>query len=237
MSKPNPFKGTAAFVEVAFGGLDFHKPVYRRRFSSCIFSGNLNAAAFHGCSFDRCVFEAVSLAAASFTDCTFTRSDFRAIDLTETSFFAATATGCSFDRSRFGPKTLIGFTVNHASINQVHGLLRTEAALNACYAEHEQGWHVYRTFGIWTPKPAGWLWEPGELLSENCNLDRFARTGSGVHFTTAQMLRHEPRIWECLLPRWADICMPYFHESGRASLLRLIGEINNPFHQSNQELF
>lgn len=235
----HPFQG-AAIKNRDFHNLDFHKRLYRRRFTGCHFAGNLNAAAFNECTFDRCVFKNVSLNAASFTSCTFDLTDFTQVDLQETQFFSATANGCTFDRSRISAKTLTGFTVRNASINQVAGLPSTWDQLKTSYKQVElpvPGWEVFRAYGIWTPKPPGWRFEQNGLLLENANMDRFSPTGSGVHFTTRELLGKEKTIWRCVVPYWADVCMPYYSSSGRASGLFLLEEIHNPAFVPEKEPF
>uniref|UniRef100_A0A6M3K9D6 Pentapeptide repeat-containing protein n=1 Tax=viral metagenome TaxID=1070528 RepID=A0A6M3K9D6_9ZZZZ len=115
-----------------------------------------------------------------------------------------------------------------ANLSEATGLLDPVAWMSECFISDERGWIVYRAQQGTYPAPAGWVFEPGSVLTENCHPDRCQDCGCGVNFATLDWVRsnHPTQpIWRCLIP-WQygpGVVVPYNTDGkARCSHLQLL---------------
>lgn len=211
---------------------------HRQKFEDAVFiECNLTGATFSQCFFDHCIISTSKAMGLQFKDCKFINCTFDHSDLTIATFPASSFLNCSFRSARIARLTLLTATeVNRCDFSGCtlyqsgQRLPETIVALKEQYefSEEHNGWIVYRDeIGPQTKlrQPKDWTFEPGKILLEVCDMDRWRVCGPGIAFT---QLRYclSGKVWKAVVPRDADICIPYFHQHGRASALHLIELVN-----------
>jgi len=226
------------FNKEDFSGVKTHKEKFIDAvFMDCTF----NDATFVKCHFEYCIINTTAAIGLKFVDCTFDHCTFDYSDLSVASFTGSTLSECSMRHIGMNALTFLtaskvvrcdfsGCSRPYAPHGSRTGLPETYESLACTYLNDPQlgGWIVYRDeIGPQTKirQPKDWVFEPGRTLVEVCDMDRWRVCGPGIAFTQLRYCTSD-RVWMCVVPERADICIPYFHQHGRASALQLIKLMN-----------
>ena len=109
---------------------------------------------------------------------------------------------------------LRGANLSGADLSGAVGLLSPTNYLEAHFERTNDGYIVYKTFGITYASPAEWKIEAGSVIEEVVNFDRCTECGCGINVAPLEWVRREYKdaeIWKCLI-RWewlCGVCVPY----------------------------
>lgn len=108
---------------------------------------------------------------------------------------------------------LTGAELKGSNLSSAKGLLSAIDYMKLNFERVDDGYIVYKTFGMRFTPPENWEIKPGSVLTENVNFDRAEVCGCGINVAPLKWVRrrYKGEIWRCLI-RWewlSGICVPY----------------------------
>lgn len=131
---------------------------------------------------------------------------------------------------------LFGANLFGVDLRDVKGLMSKEEYLDKFFEKTDDGYVVYKVFGLFYDPNPDWVIEPGSVIEEpSCDMDRRFPSGAGINVAAKHYLIgacangciRRP-IWRCLIRHeWLDgVCAPYTSASTlRCNKLQLIETI------------
>lgn len=126
-------------------------------------------------------------------------------------------------------------SLNGANLSDTTGLINPIDYLNKNFEKTEEGYIVYKTFGMYYSIPNNWEIKPNCIIEEEVNCNRSNDCGCGINIATKQWVElanvyHKLPIWKLLI-KWEwlpSVVVPYNTvgkiRCGKAMLLEVINE-------------
>ena len=105
--------------------------------------------------------------------------------------------------------------LRHTDLSGANGLLNTINYLEANFDRTDEGYIVYKSFGMYYTVPDNWNIKKGSIIEENVNSNRADICGCGINVATKEWIKNEKpqikKVWKLLI-KWewlAGVVVPY----------------------------
>ncbi len=161
------------------------------------------------------------------------RPDLRGADLSDANLSGADLSGANLRganlsdadlrRADLSDADLRGADLRRANLSDATGLLDPAEYMEANFERTADGFIVYKSFGTNYPPPAGWVIEPGAILTEVVNPDRGTDCGCGINVAPRDWSSFgSGDLWRCLIRyEWLPGVVVPFHTDGKIRTSRL----------------
>ena len=152
------------------------------------------------------------------------------VDLSDADLSYANLSGASLSDADLSYANLSG-----ANLSNTTGLINPIDYLDKNFEKTEEGYIVYKTFGVYYSIPNNWEIKPNCIIEEEVNCNRSNDCGCGINIATKHWVKlsnvyHKLPIWKLLI-KWEwlpSVVVPYNTvgkiRCGKAMLLEVINE-------------
>jgi uncharacterized protein YjbI with pentapeptide repeats len=199
-----------------------------------LYEASLSGADLSGANLSRASLSEANLRGAKLSGADLHEADLRYADLREADLSGANLSRANMYRANLsgadlGGADLRGASLYEANLSEVTRLPDTTAWLDANFERTEQGWLVFKSFGMCYQPPLYWKIEAGAELSETVEADRRIECAAGINVATrAWFAERGPEwmltlsnLWKAVIPFDATIIVPYTTD-GKVRTDRLI---------------
>ncbi len=151
------------------------------------------------------------------------RADLSGADLRRADLSGANLRGANLRGANLSGADLRRADLRGANLSDATGLLDPAEYMEANFERTADGFIVYKSFGTNYPPPAGWVIEPGAILTEVVNPDRGTDCGCGINVAPRDWSSFgSGDLWRCLIRyEWLPGVVVPFHTDGKIRTSRL----------------
>lgn len=179
---------------------------------------NLEGANFFKANLKSAILYKANLSYASLREANLERANFLQSELRYANLTGATLTGANFE---------------NANIYKTKGLLSAIDYLSQNFEKTENGYIVYKSFGMYYGTRTDWTIEKDGIIEDVVDFDRRNTCGYGINVATKDWIKREDpkvnKVWKCLI-KWEwlpGVVVPYATDGNiRSERLMLLEKVD-----------
>lgn len=209
---------------------------------------NLSRITFRFCNFNSVDFHCSNLSEATIIGCRLIHSNMSDVDMSGSYLFDCVITDCNlsgsnlfnfdtacchFKNINFTNTNLTDVDMAKTTITDSIGLRSAKEILDELFKKTDEGYIVYKVFGMYYEIPDYWNIEEDSIIEEKVDMNRMETCSYGINVAIKpwieKCINKGQQIWKCLLSfdDLDKVCVPYGTDGkircGRLKLLEIVG--------------